>query len=150
MLKQIKPGRHYIIVNIDEPYAEAVYSVLKCGQIMKEQWPEGDITFKQWVEKTFGFSGGIIRIVNREGVVELDNIVNREGVVELDKLKQAIKGERKALKTEIEVYHNGIEECNKRLRDLYKKCPHTSTVFHADPSGNNDSYSECLICGGHI
>lgn len=49
MLKTMKPGRHYIIVNIDEPYARALYEVLKAGQIAKGQWPEGDISFEEWI-----------------------------------------------------------------------------------------------------
>jgi hypothetical protein len=33
------------------------------------------------------------------------------------------------------------------LRKEQKKCPHTKTTYHPDPSGNNDSYSECDVCG---
>ena len=54
MLKDMKPGRKYIIINIDEPYAEKVYEVLKHGQTEKGEWPEGDISFNEWKEWTFG------------------------------------------------------------------------------------------------
>jgi hypothetical protein len=54
MMKDIKPGREYFVINIDEPYAAEIFEVLKRGQRAKGQWPEGDITFKQWVRKTFG------------------------------------------------------------------------------------------------
>lgn len=54
MLKNLKPGNRYIIVNIDEPYAEEIYEILKKGQEDKEDWPEGDISFKEWLEETFG------------------------------------------------------------------------------------------------
>jgi hypothetical protein len=54
MLKNMKPGNHYIIVNIDEPYAEEIYEVLKRGQKDKDDWPEGEISFREWLEETFG------------------------------------------------------------------------------------------------
>ncbi|MFA5866893.1 MAG: hypothetical protein WC891_02890 [Actinomycetota bacterium] len=53
MLKQMKPGRNYFIIKIDEPYAWKVFDVLKAGQIKKGEWPEGDITFEEWIDKTF-------------------------------------------------------------------------------------------------
>lgn len=53
MLKQMKSGRKYFVINIDEPYAEKIYQVLKEGQIEKGQWPEGDITFEEWIDKTW-------------------------------------------------------------------------------------------------
>jgi len=53
MLKEIKPGRRYFIINIDEPYAKAIYEILKYGQMVKDEWPEGDIHFEEWKELTF-------------------------------------------------------------------------------------------------
>ena len=53
MRKTMKPGRRYFIINIDEPYAEDIYKVLKKGQMKKGQWPEGDISFKEWVKITW-------------------------------------------------------------------------------------------------
>lgn len=58
MLKQLKPGRLYFVINIDEPYAEKIFEVLKEEQTKLEQWPEGpNITFKEWVFDTFGQEG---------------------------------------------------------------------------------------------
>ena len=56
MLKEMKDNRRYIFCNIDEPYAEAVYAVIKCGQMAKgeDAWPEGDMSFKNWIEWTWG------------------------------------------------------------------------------------------------
>ncbi|SFH34483.1 hypothetical protein SAMN05660649_04835 [Desulfotomaculum arcticum] len=45
MLKHMKPGREYFLINIDEPYALEIYEVLKRGQMAKNEWPEGDISF---------------------------------------------------------------------------------------------------------
>lgn len=54
MKKLMKPGRRYFIINIDEPYAEKIYEVLKQGQTEKEEWPEGDICFEEWKAQAFG------------------------------------------------------------------------------------------------
>ncbi len=51
--KEAKPGRNYFVINIDEPYAEKIYDVLKKGQTAKGKWPEGDISFEEWKKKTF-------------------------------------------------------------------------------------------------
>lgn len=49
----MRPGRRYIIINIDEPYAEEVYKILKKGQMKKGEWPEGDISFEEWKKQTW-------------------------------------------------------------------------------------------------
>lgn len=54
MLKLMKPGHRYFVINVDEPYAEKIYQVLKEGQVAKKAWPEGDITFKEWLYLKFG------------------------------------------------------------------------------------------------
>lgn len=54
MKKVMKPGRRYFVINIDEPYAEEIYKVLKNGQMAKGEWPEGDISFEEWEKQTFG------------------------------------------------------------------------------------------------
>jgi hypothetical protein len=57
MIKQIKPGRLYFVINIDESYAAKIFDVLKAEQTKLNDWPEGDITFIQWVGQTFGEDG---------------------------------------------------------------------------------------------
>ena len=37
-----------------------------------------------------------------------------------------------------------------KLREEQKKCKHSKTTFHPDPSGNNDSFTECDVCGKEI
>jgi hypothetical protein len=37
-----------------------------------------------------------------------------------------------------------------KLREAQKKCDHPVTTYHPDPSGNNDSYTECDVCGKEI
>ena len=53
MKKRLKPGRKYIIINVDELYAPAVYEILKKGQTVKGQWPEGNISFNEWIKRTW-------------------------------------------------------------------------------------------------
>lgn len=57
MLKQLKANNLYFVINIDEIYAEKIFQVLKEEQTKLEQWPEGDISFEQWVKDTFGQDG---------------------------------------------------------------------------------------------
>lgn len=52
-MKTVKPGRKYFIINTDEPYAAEVYDALKRGQTAKGAWPEGDITFEEWMAHTW-------------------------------------------------------------------------------------------------
>ena len=58
MLKEMKPENRYMIINIDESYAKEVYEILKAGQIEKGEWPEGNISFDEWVGKTWPLSYG--------------------------------------------------------------------------------------------
>lgn len=44
----------YFVINVDEPYAEQIYEILKSGQMAKGEWPEGDIDFEEWKKLTFG------------------------------------------------------------------------------------------------
>lgn len=46
-----------------------------------------------------------------------------------------------------EKYHTDIQVLQEKVNDIVKACPHESTEYHPDPSGNNDSWSECLVCG---
>ena len=58
MKKAMKPGQRYFVINIDEPYAQEIFEVLKRGQLAKgdpqKHWPEGaGISFRQWVALTW-------------------------------------------------------------------------------------------------
>lgn len=78
MRKELKPGRLYIIVNLDEPYAEAVYEVVKAGQLAKvalgeNAWPEGDVDFQTWVRQTFPGEDGRLLLATRALTAEEAN-----------------------------------------------------------------------------
>lgn len=44
-------------------------------------------------------------------------------------------------------YYANRDRLMKSLKDVQDKCPHRITVYHHDPSGNNDSYRSCDTCG---
>lgn len=67
MLKVMKPGRRYFIINLDEPYAKVIYEVLKYGQMVKDKWPEGDISFEEWKELTFTEHKRVLEEMIKEG-----------------------------------------------------------------------------------
>ena len=49
----IKANNKRFVINIDEAYARDIYEVLKAGQIAKGEWPEGDMSFDEWVRLTW-------------------------------------------------------------------------------------------------
>ncbi len=57
MLKEIKENRKYFIINLDESYAPKIFQVLKEEEMKAGRWPEGDITFEQWIFDTYGQEG---------------------------------------------------------------------------------------------
>lgn len=68
----------------------------------------------------------------------------------------------------IKAIRSRILECENKIEDIQKKadaqifafrkliqstkeeCRHESTSYHPDPSGNNDSYYKCDICGAEL
>lgn len=61
---------------------------------------------------------------------------------------------RKAIKTITDKQHQARETCEQTIKNLQKEtqtiletCDHPDTTHHPDPSGNNDSYTSCNICG---
>ena len=42
------------------------------------------------------------------------------------------------------------DEHNDELAAIQAACSHQVTKFHPDPSGNSDSWTECILCGGSV
>ena len=42
------------------------------------------------------------------------------------------------------------EILRQNLRAAQAVCEHPKTTYHPDPSGNNDSYTECDVCGQEL
>ncbi len=73
MQNKFKPHHLYFVINVDEPYAIDIYELLKKGQMQKGDWPEGDISFIEWIYQNslnFQDAYSIIRkIVTTEPIV---------------------------------------------------------------------------------
>ena len=43
-------------------------------------------------------------------------------------------------------YEQKIKDIKATISEIQSKCPHWTTNYYPDPSGNNDSYTVCKIC----
>lgn len=48
---------------------------------------------------------------------------------------------------EDERHRKAILKIQNERRAIQTECSHKNTIYHPDPSGNNDSYHECTTCG---
>lgn len=60
---------------------------------------------------------------------------------------QQLKRELKVLET---VYDEQKTELRKKIVALQEQCPHPKSTYYPDASGNNDSWSECELCGKEV
>lgn len=44
-------------------------------------------------------------------------------------------------------YQQTIKYLDDKISEIRKSCPHENVSFNPDPSGNNDSYMSCDVCG---
>lgn len=51
---RMKPGRHYLVVNIDEPYAAQVWALIRAHERRKGTWDSDAPTFASWVRALWG------------------------------------------------------------------------------------------------
>ena len=65
-------------------------------------------------------------------------------VVQIEKSIQTCDSNLKSLKDEYERCQRKIEV---EIRELRKMCSHEDKTYNPDPSGNNDSYYHCNVCG---
>ncbi len=49
-----------------------------------------------------------------------------------------------------ESYRKDRAELQRKRAEFRKGCPHPSTTYYPDASGNNDSHTECDICGAEV
>lgn len=63
-----------------------------------------------------------------------------------DIVKEVVKIEQAVAVLDIE-YKNQKEMLEKKLKEVQSRCKHQVNKHHPDPSGNNDSWDECEICG---
>ncbi len=48
------------------------------------------------------------------------------------------------------VYEEAENKCALDVAEVRKSCTHPTTTYFPDPSGNNDSYTQCDVCGLEI
>jgi len=74
----------------------------------------------------------------------------REVVALLDQLRkinEAKYANEKAKQVAHETHKKTLQEISDRDYMNQQKCAHPTHSYHADASGNNDSYNECNTCG---
>lgn len=57
---------------------------------------------------------------------------------------------RLAVERERARHTRAMKRLDERLAECQRTCPHTVTSFVPDPSGNRDSYYECVHCDAHV
>ena len=62
-------------------------------------------------------------------------------------IKNSVQEIERKLSAESKRHEKRAKKLNDELWAIQKQCPHNSTHYEPDPSGNNDSTMECLICG---
>lgn len=66
---------------------------------------------------------------------------------QLRKISEAKWANEKAKQVAHETYQKTLQEIADRNYKNQQNCSHPTHSYHADSSGNNDSYCECSICG---
>lgn len=49
-----------------------------------------------------------------------------------------------------EQYKRQKQDLNAAITKIQNECPHYDTTYYPDPTGNNDSFYECRLCGKEI
>jgi ribosomal protein S27E len=65
----------------------------------------------------------------------------------IEEIRTALKCYKASLTDEHRRHELKRKELDEQFLKVRQKCKHWQTTFHPDPSGNNDSYYECTICG---
>jgi hypothetical protein len=68
----------------------------------------------------------------------------------IEEVQAGLKITRKLINDENIKYDKTVKELKGCIKDWQKKCEHWSKTYHPDPSGNNDSFYECNICGKEL
>ena len=66
---------------------------------------------------------------------------------EVRSIKSSVAAIKKRMLQERNKHEATMQSLNKDLAAIRNECPHISTTYHPDASGNNDSITECNHCG---
>ena len=70
-----------------------------------------------------------------------------EDVQRVERKRYSLEKELLRIKEELKQRQNNVQ---RELRQLQSDCKHECTTFHPDASGNNDSFTNCDICGDEV
>lgn len=73
---------------------------------------------------------------------EIEDILIKDSI-----LRREVQSYNAQLANLKEKYEQSVKEIKSKISELRLKCPHHETSFNQDPSGNNDSYYNCTLCG---
>lgn len=93
------------------------------------------------------FMRGLVKIAVEEHKGDADGVADAFDAYLLVarrvcKIKAEMNSEIESHKSEMKRLENELAEARKSC-----PCPAAALTYHGDPSGNNDSYHECRICG---
>lgn len=97
--------------------------------------------------------GGNTEILPEQLNQELKALRPQKEPITMDKLptaqvKEKIAGLRLRLHREQERHEKAVKKLKAAIFDIQENgCSHETCSFNPDPSGNNDSYYECDVCG---
>ena len=89
------------------------------------------------------------RLINEYSKTGKDGLAEHIAILlELDEvLKKDIKICNKHRSDEQLRHKQSIQELNSCMDKIQTRCPHYEYTYHEDPSGNNDDYYSCDLCG---
>lgn len=70
-----------------------------------------------------------------------------ERLGEISGIKRSVSFVEKRKREERDRHESEMKKLDEKLAVIQKECPHISTTYHPDASGNNDSNVECNHCG---
>lgn len=66
---------------------------------------------------------------------------------EIHRIKSSVASVERRKREERNRHESEMKRLDEKLAGIQKECPHISTTYHPDASGNNDSSVECNHCG---
>lgn len=62
-------------------------------------------------------------------------------------LAQRVRAAKAEIHSLERVHGKMMEDLKNTLEAIRAECDHPAASYHGDPSGNNDSHHECVVCG---
>lgn len=69
---------------------------------------------------------------------------------DIEHVVTSMKGLNKEVEAECKRHEVSVKEIKGKIAALQQYCHHWSRTYHPDPSGNNDSFYECDVCGKYM